>query len=101
MSANTFKTTKKSDNVILDWLNKSKTTGHCGFLLTNLQSTESLYFVPDENIMNDLEELRIRRSNLNFLGSDIVDANIKNRLFKFFDQIAIVRQPIRYAVCAI
>ena len=51
-------------------------------------------FVPDENIMNDLEGLCIRRSNLNFLGSDIVDANLKNRLFKFFDQIAIVRQPM-------
>ena len=40
--------------------------------------------VPDENIMNDLEGLCIRRSNLNFLGSDIVDANLKKTAIQIF-----------------
>jgi hypothetical protein len=62
---------------ILDFLNKSKTPGFCGFPLTNLQKGLIGDFVPDENIMHDLAGLCIRRSNLNFLGSDIVDANIK------------------------
>jgi hypothetical protein len=35
---------------ILDWLNKPKIPGHCGFPLTNPHSGESLHFVPDENI---------------------------------------------------
>ena len=52
MSANTFKTTKKSDNVILDWLNKSKTTGHCGFPLANLHFELSVGFVPELNPLN-------------------------------------------------
>jgi hypothetical protein len=31
---------------ILGFLNQSKTPGHCGFPLANLQSAESLHFVP-------------------------------------------------------
>jgi len=40
--------------------------------------------VPDENIMNDLGGLCIRRSNLNFLGSEIVDANLKKSAIQIF-----------------
>jgi hypothetical protein len=47
-------------------LNKSKLPGHCIFPLANLQKGASLGFVPDDNIVNNLEELCIRRSNLKF-----------------------------------
>jgi hypothetical protein len=33
--------------------------------------------VPDENIVNDLEGLCIRRSNLKYLDWEIMDANMK------------------------
>jgi hypothetical protein len=49
---------------MLGSLDKSKTPGHCMFPLTNPHSAESLYFVPDENIVIDSEGLCIRRSNL-------------------------------------
>ena len=41
-----FKSTKKLHRDILDWLNKSKTPGNCGFPLANLQKGLSLDFVP-------------------------------------------------------
>ena len=42
----TFKSTKKWDCDSWDSLNNSKPSGHCGFPLTNLNSIESLYCVP-------------------------------------------------------
>jgi hypothetical protein len=34
-------------------LDKSKTLGHCGFPLANPNSAASLYFVPNDKILED------------------------------------------------
>ena len=58
-------------------MNKPKTSDHYGFPLTNPQKRPSIDIVPDENIGKDSKGLCIGRSNLNFLGSEIMDANLK------------------------
>ena len=45
--------------------------------ISNPHTEAILYYVPDENIMNDSEELCIRGSNLKYLNGEIVHANMK------------------------
>ena len=72
-----FQVHQKMNHYILDWLNKSKPPGFCGFPLANLHSGKSVDYVPDENIGTNLEELCIRRGNLKYLNNDIADSNVK------------------------
>jgi len=59
----TFKSTRKLDRDNLDLLDKPKTAGHCDFPLTNLHSGESVYYVPESNISNQLNSLYICSGN--------------------------------------
>jgi hypothetical protein len=47
-----FKSTKKLNHGILGLLSKSKTTGHCGFPLANLQKGPRLGFAPESKPFN-------------------------------------------------
>jgi len=58
-----FKSTKKLNHDILDLLNEPKLPGHCGFPLANLQSAESLHYVPESNPFNSLILLYICSAN--------------------------------------
>jgi hypothetical protein len=54
------------------------------FPLTNLHSGESVDFVPDDNIVNNLEELCIRRSNLKFAKFHKSWANAKKSAIRIY-----------------
>ena len=61
-----FKSAQKMDRDNLDLLEKSKTSGHCGFPLANLHSGESVDFVPESNQVNKLILLYICSTNPQF-----------------------------------
>ncbi len=67
-----FKPTKKLNHDILGFLNKSKTTGHCGFPLTNLHSGECVYYVPKSNPANYFDSFYVCSKNLQNSNSVIV-----------------------------
>ncbi len=83
-----FKPTKKLLGDVLDSLDKSKTPGNCWFPLAIPQSSESVDFVPDENIGENLDQFCIRDGNLKYLEGKIVDANLKKHMPKFITMIA-------------
>jgi hypothetical protein len=72
-----FQIHPKINHYISGLLNKPIAPRKCVFPLANPHVALIVDYVPDENIVNDLEGLCIRRSNLKYLDWEIMDANMK------------------------